>query len=96
MTNTEDINIKPEDAMDVVKQVAEAIPAKTNSKFNTILGASAVFTGAAIVIGGAVCGVRYLSRKKKLKDEQNKAAASGVDNVQVAKDDFEENDSTEE
>lgn len=96
MTNTENINIKPEDAMDVVKQVAEAIPAQTNGKFNTILGASAVFTGAAVVIGGVVFGVRYLSRKKKLKDEQNKAAASGVDNVQVAKDDFEENDSTEE
>ena len=96
MTNTENINIKTEDAMDVVKQVAEAIPAATNSKFNTVLGAGAVFTGVAVVIGGAVWGIRHLSRKKKLKDEQEKAAASGVDNVQVAKDDFEENDSTEE
>lgn len=96
MTNTENINIKTEDAMDVVKQVAEAIPAATNGKFNTFLGVGTVVTVTVAAVTGIAMGVRHLARKKKLKDEQDKAAASGVDNVQVAKDDFEEKDSTEE
>lgn len=92
----ENININTEGAMDAVKQVAEAIPVPTNSKFNTILGAGAVVTVATVVVGGIVWGVSHLGRKKKLKEEQDKAAATGVDNVQVAKDDFEEKDSAEE
>lgn len=96
MTNTENINIKTEDAMDVAKQVAEAIPAATNGKFNTILGVGTVVTVAVAAVTGIAIGVRHLARKKKLKDEQRKAAASGIDNVQVAKDDFEEDYSEEE
>lgn len=92
---TKDININTEDAMKAMEQVAEAIPAVANSKFNTILGASAVATGVAVVIGGIVWGVKYAGRKKKLKEAQEQAAATGVDNVQVAKEHFEEGSSAE-
>lgn len=90
----ENIN-KTEDAIEVVEQVAEAIPAEIDGKC-TALGVGAVVVLGVTVITGAVMGIRHIMRKKKLKDEQEKAAASGVDNVQVAKDDFEECDSTEE
>ena len=90
MKNTESINVvMNEEVFDAAVQAAEAIPVKPNSKFG-VIGAVVVIGGAAIT--GIALGIRHFKNKKKAKEE----AATGVDNVQVAKDDFEEYDSAEE
>lgn len=79
-------NIVNEDTVNIAVEAVEAIPAK-----GIKLGkASAIGATVAIIVGGIAVGVHHVKRKKQLKAEQEKAAATGVDNVQVAKDDFEE------
>lgn len=91
MANTENIKVAMnEEVIDAAVQAVEAIPVKANSKFGVI---GAVVVGGGAIITGIALGIRYIKNKKKAKEEQ---AASGVDNVQVVKDDFEEYDSTEE
>lgn len=89
MANTENINVVSEEVIDAAVQAVEAIPVKPNNKFGVIAGV--VIVGSAIITGIGLT-VRHIKNKKKAKE----LAASGVDNVQVAKDDFEELDSTEE
>lgn len=86
-TTMENINnIVNEDTVNIAVEAVEAIPAK-----GIKLGkAGAIGATVAIIVGGIAVGVRHVTRKKQLKAEQEKAAATGVDNVQVAKDDFEE------
>lgn len=89
MANTENINVETtKEVIDAAVQAAEAIPVKPNNKFGVIGGV--VFVGGLIVTGIGL-GIRH-RKNKKAKEE----AATGVDNVQVAKDDFEEHDSAEE
>ena len=89
MANTENINVvMNEEVIDAAVQAVEAIPVKPNSKFGVI---SAVVVGGGALITGIALGIRHIKNKKKAKE----AAATGVDNVQVAKDDFEELDSDE-
>ena len=89
MANTENINVvMNEEVIDAAVEAVEAIPVKADSKFGVI--------GAVVLVGGAVItgvafGIRHFKNKKA-----KKAAASGVDNIQVAKDDFEEHYSEEE
>ena len=78
-----------EGVIDAAKQVAEAIPVKANSKLGVI--GAVVFVGGAIITGVAL-GIRK-HNKKKAKEQQ---AASGVDNMDVVKHDFEECDSENE
>ena len=82
-------NIVNEDTIDIAVQAVEAIPAKG---FNWAKLGKVGAAGAAIVVigAGATAVIRRIKRKNQLKAEQEKAAETGVDNVQVAKDDFEE------
>lgn len=86
MANTENINVVSEEVIGAAVEAAEAIPVKANGKFGVI--------GAVVVVGGAIItgvalGIRHFKNKKKAKEEQDEF--DFVDNVQVAKDDFEEN-----
>ena len=95
MNTMENINkIVNEDTVNIAAEVVEAIPAKN---FNWAkLGKVGAGVGAIALIGiGIYEGAKYHRAKKQLKDAQEQATATGVDNVQVAKDDFEENDSEE-
>lgn len=89
MANVENINaVVNEEVIDAVAQATEVIPVKPDNKFGVI--------GAVVVVGGAIItgvalGIRHFKNKKKAKEE----AAGDIDNVQVAKDDFEEVDSEE-
>lgn len=88
MAKTENINVvMKEDVIDAAVQAAEAIPVKVDNKYG-VIGAVVVVGG--LVITGVAFGIRYIKKKAK------EGAATGVDNVQVAKDDFEEDDSAEE
>ena len=90
MANTENINVvMNEEVIDAAVQAVEAIPVKPNNKFGVI---GAVVVGGGAIITGIALGIRHIKNKKKAKE----AAATGVDNVQVAKDDFEELDSEDE
>ena len=93
-TTMENINnIVNEDTIDIAVQAVEAIPAKAIN-WRKLAKAGGVI-GAAVGIGvGTVALIRHVQHKKQLKAEQEKAAATGVDNVQVAKDDFEETEAT--
>ena len=82
-------NIVNEDAINIAAEAVEAIPAK-GIKLGKLGKAGAIGATVAIIVGGIAVGVHHVKRKKQLKAEQEKAAATGVDNVQVAKDDFEE------
>lgn len=82
-------NIVNEDTVNIAAEAVEAVPVesinwgKVGKRFGICAG--------AFVIG--VCASKiytHVKRKKQLKDAQEQAAATGVDNVQVAKDDFEE------
>lgn len=88
-------NIVSEDTVDIAIEAVEAIPVKN---FNWAkLGKAGAAVGAVTLIGyGIYKGVKHFQNKKQLKDAQDQAAATGVDNVQVAKDDFEEKESTKE
>lgn len=88
MANTENINVVSEEVIDAAVQAVEAIPVKPNNKFG-VIGAVVVVGGIAIT--GIAMGIRHIKNKKKAKE----AAATGVDNMQVVKDDFEELDSEE-
>lgn len=88
MANTENINVVSEEAINAAVQAVEAIPVKPNNKFGIIAGV--VFVGGLLATGVAL----LVNNKNKKKAKE--AAATGVDNIQVAKDDFEEYDSTEE
>lgn len=82
-------NIVNEDAIDIAVQAVEAIPAKAINLRKLVKVGGVV--GAVVGIGvGAVAVVRHVKRKQQLKAEQDKADATGVDNVRVAKNDFEE------
>ena len=88
MANTENINVvMNEEVIDAAVQAVDAIPVKANSKLGVI---GAVVVGGGAIITGIALGIRHIKKKAKEK------AAFGVDNIQVAKDDFEEYDSTEE
>lgn len=88
MANTENINVETtKEVIDAAVQAVEAIPVKPNAKLGVI---GAVVVGGGAIITGIALGIRHI-KKKKAKE----AAATGVDNVQVAKDDFEELDSEE-
>lgn len=90
MAKTENINVETtKEVIDAAVQAVEAIPVKPNAKFGVI---GAVVVGGGAIITGIALGIRHFKNKKKAKE----AAATGVDNIQVAKDDFEEYDSTEE
>ena len=87
-------NIVNEDTVKAAVEAAEAIPVKAINwrKVGKVGGV----VGAVVFIGGSIyAGIRY-HQGKKLKAAKDKAAATGIDNVQVAKDDFEEIDSAEE
>lgn len=87
-------NIVNEDTVKAAVEATEAIPVKAINwrKVGKVGGV----VGAIVVTGaGIYAGIRY-RRDKKLKAAKEKAAATGIDNVQVAKDDFEEIDSAEE
>lgn len=88
MAKTENINVVSEEVIDAAVQAVEAIPVKPNAKLGVI---GAVVVGGGALITGIALGIRHIKNKKKAKE----AAATGVDNVQVAKDDFEELDSEE-
>ena len=78
-----------EDTVNVAVEAIEAIPAKSINWSK--LGKVGAVVGAVAAIGaGAAAVIHHVKRKKQLKAEQEKAAATGVDNVQIAKDDFEE------
>lgn len=77
-------NIVNEDTVNIAVEAVEAIPAK-GIKLGKLGKAGAIGATVAIIVGGIAVGVHHVKRKKQLK-----AAATGVDNVQVAKDDFEE------
>lgn len=82
-------NIVNEDTVNIAVEAVEAIPVKSINWRK--LGKVGAAVGAVVGIGaGIYAGITHAKRKKKLKDEKEKAAATGVDNVQVAKDDFEE------
>lgn len=90
MAKTENINIETtKEVIDAAVQAAEAIPVKPNAKFGVI---GAVVVGGGAIITGIALGIRHFKNKKKAKE----SAAIDADNVQVAKDDFEDYDSTEE
>jgi hypothetical protein len=90
MTNTENINVETaKEVVDAAVQAAEAIPVKAKGKFGVI--AAVVFIG-----GAAITAIGLGIRNHKNKKAKKEPAATGVDNVQVAKDDFEEVDSAEE
>lgn len=87
-------NIVNEDTVKAAVEAAEAIPVKAINwrKVGKVGG----MVGAVAMVGaGIYAGIRY-RQSKKLKAAKEKAAATGIDNVQVAKDDFEEIDSAEE
>lgn len=91
MENIENIipEIVNEDTVDIAVEAVEAIPVKSINwgKVGKRFGICA----GAFVIG--VCASKiytHVKRKNQLKAAQEQAAATGVDNVQVAKDDFEE------
>lgn len=89
-TTMENINtLVNEDTVNIAVEAVEAIPAK-GIKLGKLGKYGAIGATVAIIVGGIAVGVRHVKRKKQLKAEQEKAAATGVDNVQVAKDDFEE------
>ena len=90
MTTMENINnIVNEDTVNIAVEAVEAIPAKGINLRK--LGKVGGVIGAVVGIGvGTVMLIRHAKRKQQLKSEQEKAAETGVDNVQVAKDDFEE------
>lgn len=82
-------NIVNEDTVNIAAEAVEAIPAKAINLRK--LGKVGGVVGAVVAIGvGTVALVRHAKRKQQLKTEQENAAETGVDNVQVAKDDFEE------
>lgn len=88
MANTENIKVETtKEVIDAAMQAVESV--KPNNKFGVI---TAVIIGGGALITGIGLGIRHIKNKKKAKE----AAATGVDNIQVAKDDFEECDSTEE
>jgi hypothetical protein len=90
MANTENINVETtKEVIDAAVQAVEAIPVKPNNKFGVI---GMVVVGGAAIITGIGLTVRHFKNKKKAKE----AAATGADNVDIAKDDFEEVDSAEE
>lgn len=90
MANTENIKVETtKEVIDAAVQAVEAIPVKPNNKFGVI---GMVVVGGGALITGIALGIRHLKNKKKAKEE----AATDVDNVQVAKDDFEDPDSVEE
>lgn len=82
-------NIVNEDTVNIAAEAVEAIPVKSIN-WSKLGKAGAVVGAVAIAGAGIYAGIRHVKRKKQLKAEQEKAAATGVDNVQVAKDDFEE------
>lgn len=89
MANTENINVETtKEVIDAAVQAVEAIPVKPNNKFGVI---GMVVVGGAAIITGIGLTVRHFKNKKA-----KEAAATGVDNMQVVKDDFEELDSEEE
>lgn len=90
MNTIENINnIVNEDTVEAVAQAVEAIPTKTINLAK--IGKAGAVVGAIVAVGaGIAAGVRYVKNKRQLKAEKEKAAATSVDNVQVAKDDFEE------
>jgi hypothetical protein len=92
----ENINIEKqtEDTVNAIEQAVEAIPAEVNGK-NVALGVGAGVVLGVTVVTGAAMAIRHFANKKKLKEAQEQAAATGVDNVQVAKDDFEESEPEE-
>lgn len=78
-----------EDTVNIAAEAVEAIPVKSINWSK--LGKAGAAVGAVTLIGyGIYKGVKHFQSKKQLKDAQEQAAATGVDNVQVAKDDFEE------
>ena len=84
MANTENINVvMNEEVIDAAVQAVESIPVKANSKFGVI---GAVVVGGGALITGIALGIRHIKNKKKVKEETE----IDVDNIQVAKDDFEE------
>lgn len=87
MTNPENINIVNEEVIDAATKAVEAIPVKPNGKFSVIAGV--VFIGGAIITGVALA-INNKKNKKKAAEEPAAVEAEVVDNVQVAKDDFEE------
>lgn len=90
MANTENINVETtKEVIDAAVQAVEAIPVKPNAKFGVI---GMVVVGGAAIITGIGLAVRHIKNKQKAKESD----VTVVDNVQVAKDDFEECDSTEE
>lgn len=90
MAKTENINaVINEEVIDAAVQAVDTIPVKPESKFGVIGGVVLV---GGLIIGGIALGIRHIKNKKKAQEE----TASDVDNIQVAKDDFEEYDSTEE
>lgn len=84
-------NVVNEDAVNIAVEAVEAIPVKSINWSK--LGKAGAAVGAVTLIGyGIYKGVKHIQSKKQLKATQEKTAATGVDNVQVAKDDFEEAD----
>lgn len=81
--------IMNEGVIDAVAQAAEAVPVKAKGKLGVI--GAVVFVGGAIITGVAL-GIRKHNKKKAEKQQ----AASGVDNMDVVKHDFEECDSENE
>lgn len=82
-------NIVNEDTVNIAAEAVEAIPAKAINLRK--LGKFGAAAGAVTLIGyGLYKGVKHIRNKKRLKVEQEKAAANGVDNVEIAKKDFEE------
>lgn len=89
MTNTENINVAhAKEAVNTVVEAVEAIPVKAKGKGGVI--AAVVFGGAALVTVIAL-GIR----NHKTKEAKKEPAAADVDNVRVAKNDFEEVDFAE-
>lgn len=82
-------NIVNEDTVNIAVEAVEAIPAK-GIKLGKLGKAGAIGATVAIIVGGIAVGAHHVKRKLKLKAEQEKAAATGVDNVDIAKEDFEE------
>lgn len=88
-------NIVNEDTVNIAAEAVEAIPVKAINWRK--LGKVGAAVGAVVAIGaGTVAVIRHAKNKKQLKAEQEKAAVTGVDNVQVAKNDFEEADESAE
>lgn len=82
-------NIVNEDTVDIAAKAVEAVPVEAFN-WRKLSKAGAAVGAVALVGYGIYKGVKHFQNKKQLKAAQEQAAATGVDNVQVAKDDFEE------